>query len=340
MTQRSKEGLNAMLLLIQGFQAARLIKLVADLGLADRIDPGAVVLIADLAAQLNVDATRLLRLCRALAAFGVFTVHDTKCIGHSDASLFLRTDSKPSLHYMARFWAMPSNWATWGAVENGLRRGQTAAEMALGISRMEYFNAHPDEAKIFNAAMAHRPEDSHSDVAAGYDFSDATLVVDVGGGNGALLERILSRYDGPKGLTFDRDEVVQSASEGMVGLLGRHRFQGGNFLAGVPAGGDVYLLSDVLGSLSDENCLTLLRNCRAAMVANGRILVIERILSDDPSAGNPIDYLIDLHFMLIYPEASLRSVSEHQRLLSAARLRPTRVLPTASSVSIIEARAT
>jgi hypothetical protein len=65
----------------------------------------------------------------------------------------------------------------------------------------------------------------------------------------------------------------------------------------------------------------------------GRLLVIERIPDDDPAKGDPIDFLIDLHFML-NSGASLRSVSEHQKLLLAAGFRPKRVLPTALSARV------
>ena len=340
--QSQDEYFDELVLLIQGFQVTRILKAAADLGLADLIQPGESVAVEHLAAHCEIDPKRLLRLCRALAAFGVFTLDASAHVGHSKKSLLLRTDSKPSLHYMARFYAMPSNWATWAAFDHGLRLGRTASEIALGASRMEYFNTHADEAEIFNAAMAHRPEDSHSEIAAVYDFSDASFIVDVGGGNGTLLRNILSRYSRPKGVTFDRDEVVARAREdaSWATLGDRHRFEGGNFFERVPAGGDIYLLSDIVGNCSDESYQVVLRNCRAAMRNGGRVLVIERILDANPAKGNQRDYLIDLHFMLNYPEASLRSLSEHEMLLSAAGFRSTRVIPTASSFSLIEAERT
>jgi hypothetical protein len=337
--QTGKQDVHELLLLIQGFQITRILKAAADLGLADRIEPGANLAVADLAALSHVEPERLRRLCRALAAMGVFTIDETGQIGHSKKSLLLRTDSKPSLHYMARFWGTQCNWATWGAFEHGLQDGQTAAQIALGLSRMEYFKAHPDEADIYNAAMAHKPEDSHSDVVTAYDFSGSSLIIDVGGGTGTLLRNILSHYRDPQGVTFDRHEVIRPAREcGRLAALGtRHRFEEGDFFEQVPKGGDVYLLNDVTGNCSDEQYLVLLQNIRAATQSGGRLLVIERVPDDHPADGDPIDYLIDLHFMLSNPDASLRSVSEHRSLLAPAGFRPTRVIPTASSVSIIEA---
>jgi len=335
------DDLRELSLLIQGYQIARLIKSAADLELADKIEPGAIVAVKDLGASLQIEPARLLRLLRALAAFGVFTIEGSSWVGHSKKSLLLRTDTKKSLHHMARFWAMPSNWSTWAALDHGLRSGPTASEIVLGASRMEYFNAHPDEAAIFNSAMAHRPEDSHADVAEIYDFSGASLIVDVGGGNGALLQNILSHYRSAKGVTFDREEVVRAADH--LGRLsefgGRHRFQGGNFLEHMTAGGDVYILSDVLSSFPDEACVKILQICRAAMEKGRWVLVVERLLDPDPTKGNPSDFLIDIHFMLNYRDAHLRTPSEYQQLLSAAGFGPMRLIRTTSSVAILESSA-
>ena len=132
MVQSQDEYFDELVLLIQGFQVTRILKAAADLGLADLIQPGESVAVEHLAVSCEIDPKRLLRLCRALAAFGVFTLDASAHVGHSKKSLLLRTDSKRSLHYMARFYAMPSNWATWAAFDHGLRLGRTASEIALG----------------------------------------------------------------------------------------------------------------------------------------------------------------------------------------------------------------
>lgn len=341
MMQRQNRDLDELLLLVQGFQVARLVKSAADLKLADDIAPATRVPVADLAAARQVDAGRLLRAIRALASFGVFTVDEFARVGHSSKSLLLRTDSANSLHHMARFWAMPSNWSTWAVFDCGLSAGPTASEIALGASRMDYFNAHTDEAAIFNSAMAHRPEDSHTDVAEIYDFAGASLIVDVGGGNGALLRNILSRCTVPRGITFDREEVVGPAREfwNLKDFGERHQFASGDFLQRVPENGDIYIFSDVLSNLSDETCVQVLRVCRSAMRKGRRVLIVERLLDPDPTKGYPIDFLIDIHFMLNYRDARLRSALEYQTLLSAAAFGPMRVIPTRSSVAIIESAA-
>jgi hypothetical protein len=333
--------LDAVQMLIHGFQASRLLRAAADLGLADRVDAQRGAEISAIAADLGVDAGRLKRFFRALSAFGIYAVDEPDRVRHTARSALFRTDDARSVHHMARFWPVGGNWTTWSAFDRGLQAGQTASEIALGTSRFEYLKAHPEEGEIFDLAMGHKPDHPHAAVAEAYDFSDAELIVDVGGGIGMLLRHILSRFDGPDGITFDQHQVVERARDlpENAALGTRHRFEGGSFLEAVPAGGDIYMLADILGCFSDDVSATVLKNIRAAVPDGGRLLVIDRVPAADPPAGNPIDFLTDMHFMLVFPDGRLRSAEELRALLAAAGFGAMRVLPTASAVSIIEVTA-
>lgn len=101
--------------LIRGFQISQLIWIAAELDLASRIEPDSKMSIAQLAQDCGVIPGQLLRLCRALAAFGVFEVTDGHLLNHSRLSLLLRSDAEPSLLLPARFWSGPGIWAAWGS---------------------------------------------------------------------------------------------------------------------------------------------------------------------------------------------------------------------------------
>ena len=68
------------------------------------------------------------------------------------------------------------------------------------MSRFDYLRQHPDEARIFDAMMANYPDNRHAAIAEGYDFSGAGLIADIGGGNGATLRHILTRFPTVRGL--------------------------------------------------------------------------------------------------------------------------------------------
>jgi hypothetical protein len=334
MTRPDQDRLDLNLLL-RGFQVARILRVAADLGIADRISTDGGVAVTDLATTCKVDSRPLLRILRALAAFGIFRVSPDGVVSHSPRSKLFRTDTPNNLHHAARFWTTPGSWAAWGVVDAALS-GRNPHQEAWKMSRFDYLRLHPEEARAFDTYMAHFPDNRHAAVTAAYDFSAAQLIVDIAGGNGETLRHILSRFRGPRGLVFDRPDVVH-AIEAHDLLHGRITAEGGNFLDTVPSGGDYYLIMRVLHNWGDEDCLRILRNCRAAMRQDARLLIAEHILDPDPTHGDALDYLLDIQMMAMFGEARERTESEYRELLSASGLIARRVLPTQSPVSIIEA---
>jgi hypothetical protein len=324
----------ALELLIRGFQVSRMIRAVADLGVADQIPIDASRNIDSLAKACSVLAPPLLRVLRALSAFGIFRVAPDGSVAHSARSMLLRKDAPDSLYYSARFWTTASSWNAWGALDTAFS-GEVPHETVWHTKRFEYLREHPDEARRFDDFMAHYPDNRHAAVAAAYDFSGASTIVDVGGGNGETLRHILSRFSRPRGLVLDREDVVAAIGPDMC-QDGRITTEGGNYFEHVPAGADLYLLIRVLHDWEDEDCVQILRTCRAAMLPNARLLIVEQILERDPSRGEPVGYLVDTHMMVMFGHGRERTVAEVDELLAASGFVPVRLIHTESPVSIIE----
>ena len=335
MTEDRNDGDQVALdLLIRGFQVSRMLRLVADLGIADKIPKEGNCNVRDLAIACAVLATPLLRVLRALAAFGIFRIGADGSVAHSPRSVLLRTDEPNSFHYGAKFWTAPGSWKAWGALDAALV-GDIPHQIAWNTSRFQYLREHPEEARNFDAFMANFPDHRHQAVAASYDFSGAALITDIGGGNGEALRRILSRFPGPRGLVFDRDDVIaaippDARSGGRIDVLG------GSFFDHVPEGADIYLLVRVLHDWSDDDCIRILRNCRTAMTGSARLLIVEQILEPDPTLGRPAGYLIDTQMMVMFGTARERTESEFGELLQTSGLALARVIATTSPVSVVE----
>ena len=335
MTEDRNDGDQVALdLLIRGFQVSRMLRLVADLGIADKIPKDGNCNVRDLAIACAVLATPLLRVLRALAAFGIFRIGADGSVAHSPRSVLLRTDEPNSFHYGAKFWTAPGSWKAWGALDAALV-GDIPHQIAWNTSRFQYLREHPEEARNFDAFMANFPDHRHQAVAASYDFSGAALITDIGGGNGEALRRILSRFPGPRGLVFDRDDVIaaippDARSGGRIDVLG------GSFFDHVPEGADIYLLVRVLHDWSDDDCIRILRNCRTAMTGSARLLIVEQILEPDPTLGRPAGYLIDTQMMAMFGTARERTESEFGELLQTSGLALARVIATTSPVSVVE----
>lgn len=330
-----QSDVEALDLLIRGFQVSRILRLVADLAVADKLSEDGARGVDDLASECGVQSAPLLRVLRALAAFDVFRVTVDGQVSHSPRSRLLRSDAPTSLRTAARFWAAPGSWRAWGELDAALTGG-IPHQAAWQTSRFDYLMQHPDEARLFDAFMAGMRDDRHEAIAAAYDFSGVGLIVDVGGGNGETLRHILPRFPRARGLVLDRDDVV-AAIPAAARVDGRIEVQGGDFLQRVPAGADVYLLVRVLHDWPDEDCVHILKNCRAAIPAKARLLIVEQLLEPDPQRGRPTAYLLDIQMMAMFGSARERSREEFERLLSASGFVATRVIPTESTVSIIEA---
>ncbi len=311
-----------------------MLRLVADVGVADRVAPDAPVSIEILANQCGVQTQPLLRVLRALASFGVFTVTADGEIGHSARSRLLRTDIPNSMHHSARFWTAPGSWNAWGVLDAALTGG-VPHEAAWGMGRFEYLRSHPVEARGFDAMMANFPDNRHAAIAAGYDFSKAALIADIGGGNGAALRHVLDRFDGPRGLLFDRDDVVAAIKQSDL-QDGRIVVRGGSFFDGVPSGASIYMLIRVLHDWPDEDCVRILGACRAAMAPTAVLLICEQILEPDPAQGRPTGYLVDTQMMAMFGSARERTLAEFAKLMDQTSFVLRSTTQTQSPVWIIE----
>ena len=118
------------------------------------------------------------------------------------------------------------------------------------------------------------------------------------------------------------------------GLEDRIAIESGSFFESVPAGGDAYILSHIIHDWSEEQCQTILGNCRRAMKPASKLLIVESVLppDDTPHFGKVLDMV-----MLAMPGGEERTESEYAALLASAGFRLTRVVPTASAVGVVEA---
>ena len=311
----------ALLRLINGYQVSQAIHVAAALGIADQLADGSRA-VGDLAFATATHADALQRLLRALAA--VELLHE-----ESDGTFGL-TPLGEALRGPAGSWAAfigrSPHWTAWGQLLHSVRTGENAFRTLHGVDVWEYRAQHPEEAASFDAAMTGLSRRVNAAVAAAHDFGRYRLIIDVGGGHGALLAGILARHPGVRGVLFDQPAVVAGANHDGFEVAG------GSFFESVPTGGDAYLLKSVLHDWEDQPAIEILRTCRRAARAGTALIVIERTLAD------PAAKLADLN-MLVGPGGRERAAEEYAALLAAARYELVSEMPTAAGVSVFEARA-
>ncbi len=318
---------------------AQAITAAADLGIADALANGPLSP-EDLARAVGADGDALRRLMRALISRGVFRHRRDGRYDLTALAQPLRRDADVSLAAWARWAGSPQLRERWSYLTEGIRAGRcTAAEMS-GQNMFDYLAGEPELQDIFNEAMTGVSELSIAPLMAAYDFGRfGPTIVDVGGGHGRLLSAILAATPHARGVLFDQPKVVAGAGEhlGAYQVDGRAEIAEGSFFDDViPAGGDLYVLKNVIHDWLDDDAERILRNVRAACETGKHVVLVELVIPVH-NRDNPGKWL-DLD-MFVSAAARERTADEYARLLERAGFRLTRIVETASPFSLIEARA-
>jgi hypothetical protein len=322
--------------MVNGYQVSHALSAAAALGLSDLLAEGPRSA-ADLASATGCDQPTLLRLLRALTTVGVYAQGEDGRFATTDLGDQLRADAPGSLAGWAAFVGRGYYQQAWAGLTDSVRTGENAFLRVHGQPVWEYRAEHPEEQRTFDRAMTAMSGAVADAVTASYDFGGCGTVVDVGGGSGRLLAAVLDRYPGIRGVVFDQPAVAAGARELLAerGLADRCDVVGGDFFAGVPEGGDAYLLKSIVHDWPDDDAVRLLRSCRSAMRDDAVLLLVERLLGEGPDPRGTA--FSDLN-MLVAPGGRERDRSEYAGLLDAAGLEFARVVPTGTDVFVLEAR--
>jgi hypothetical protein len=331
-----KRAHDAMIERIAAYWQSQLVYVAAKLGIADVLISGPLT-VEEIATRVGAHAPSLKRVLRALASLGIFAADPHGRFHLNRLSQTLRSDHPESLRDFALMLVDDYSWSAWSALEHTVRTGDSAFERIHGASVFPWLREHPDKEKMFSASMASLSTVENAAVARSYAFGKLDRIVDIGGAHGHLLATILRSYIRLRGVLFDQPQVIGEALQaGLVtspDVSTRCEVSSGDFFESVPAGADAYVMKYVIHDWDDERCVRLLRNCRAAMSANGRVLVVEHVVAP----GNRFDWgkLLDINMMVMLGSKE-RTKEEFRQLFSRAGLRLKRVIRTGTSLSILE----
>lgn len=323
-----------MMQMITGFWTACCVYAAAKLDIADHLHNGPKT--ADqLAEQTRCDSASLYRVLRALSSTGIFKENNQNQFELTPLGETLQSNTPGSMKAMA-IAQLGDHFNAWGNLVYSIKTGNTSFDNIEGMSVWKYYETHPDEGTNFMNAMTGVTNAVIMNVLPFYDFSNFKTIVDVGGGNGALLMAVLNKAPQARGIVFDEEYVVAETKKHLTakGFENICRVEAGSFFDKVPSGVDAYLMKMVLHDWNDEQCLQILSNCSKAMNADSKLLVIEAVIpkGNDPHPGK----FMDIN-MLAMTGGRERTEEEFSELFSKAGLRLSRIISTQSPMfSIIE----
>jgi hypothetical protein len=288
--------------------------------LAAVVDAGVPEALADgprPVSELRGDRDTLHRLLRALASDGIFREAEPGVFEHTDLSRQLLAPG------WSEFAHLFGGVFFEAATDLDAFTSEPPFRGRFGAGFWEWLAGHPAERAAFDAAMAGERSRPAERLAA-LDWREGEVVVDVGGGNGALLVELIRRRPELRGIVLDLPETVRDEAE----LGDRIEFVPGSFFDSVPEG-DAYVLSGILHDWPDDDAARILRTIRAAAPPHARLLINESVIKpgDDADGAKWLDLL-----MLVLAGGRERDEQQWRKLLDGAGWEP------ASFGPVIEAR--
>ena len=308
---------------IYGNWSTMVVFVYAELGIADHVWEGTVT--ADtLAAATGTDAQALTRVLDCARVLGLHLTNSAGELTLAPTGELLRSNVPGSLRDVARLNGADFRYQPWGRLLEYVHTG-SGRDLSPTWEKgtIPYLNYKPEALKMFEAAMSQLATHTDEDqiIAGHIDWGRFSSIVDIGSGNGTLLEAILDQHPDTHGTLFDVPQVITDISpqRSHNPLPSRLRSIAGNFFEAVPDGFDAYLMKNILHNHPRRQCLQLLRNVADAMTQRETRLFLIEFSRVDQNGANTLGCFTDLNLNLLVG-GSVRSIEDYQTLLQDAGL--------------------
>jgi hypothetical protein len=273
------------------------------------------------ASELDVDASLLYRLMRALGSLELLHEDHTRTFSLTPMGEWLRRDHPHTLRGMTLLEEGLEHYAAWKHLPALIKEGrQDAFVWEFGQHNFDYAVQHPSYGAVFNEAMSSYSSMDNTLVLEAlepYDFSGISHLCDVGGGHGSTLCSLLVKYPHLQGTVLERPSVIENTAllwADKMGVGERCTYVPGDMFREVPPA-DAYMVKRVIHDWNDAECLQMLSTMHRAAPQHGRVLIMEQVV---PVPDTPhFSKLFDIH-MLIMLTGRERTIEEYTELLEGA----------------------
>lgn len=210
-----------------------------------------------------------------------------------------------------------------------------AFQIAHGKDLWAYTRENQHSKAVFNTGM-----ESFTNVTMklfvgcyqGFEAGEKLRVVDVGGGNGVAIAQIVEAHPHIHGINFDLPQVIESA-QSIPGV----EHVAGDMFQSIPSA-DVVFIKHVLHNWDDDRCVKILENCRKALPDNGRLIVVEAVLSDQPCLTQEVKMIFDLIMISYTGGGRERNEQQWRSLLQKSGFTTLKIatLPGITALNILE----
>ena len=298
--------------------------------------------IEELANQTNTDPERLYFILRALAHLEILEEKPGRVFAATEVSSVLATQDEPSMGHLLMHLLEPAQWDAWKILPEALEKGVVPFELVNGKGVYEYCRDNDWSKDTFIKAMSFLTDFQVNGLLDAYDFSRFHTVMDVGGGQGGLISRIVERYK-CRGILFEVPHIAQTA-RGYISSLGLDAdaitIITGDVFAEIPQGAEAIVMKHFLSAWNDEEAMKIIHNCCRALPTNGRIILLQSFVPDldEPKVApdGMMPGLFAVQINVATPGGGWRTKKQFQDLFARCGCKLERVIETNNSLSALE----
>jgi O-methyltransferase domain/Dimerisation domain len=319
--------------LINGYQISQVIHVAASFGIPDLLKDGPRPS-AEIAEATGAHARSMHRLLCALASAGVVEEQPDSRFSLTDIGECLRSDSPHSRVAWARQIGRSYAWQAWGELRHSVTTGEPAFEHLHGVRLWEWRAERPEETRIAGAAQSEvSVVFSNPSRMPSISRSSRASSMSAAGRGSFWAASWPGTQEARESCTIcRRSSLARRRSCGhMVSLTGARRSVEICSVQSPPAAMPT-VLSRVLLDHEDAKVSTILRACRSAMGASGRLIVIERITEPN----RPQLMLVDIT-MLVMTGGRERTLAEFTTLFAEAGFELEQTVVTRSPFTMLVA---
>ncbi len=311
---------------LSGLFAVKYLLVASEMGLFEALAPGPASL-ADLSARLSVPARTLRIVADALVATGMLLSAEGGYENTPATAAFLAGAPGPDLRPVLRLWDRVA-YEQWASLSESIRHDRRT----LG-----YADFTPEQQAIFSEGVGALTLGSARALGQVYDFGRHRSMLDLGGGTGEFLlsarrqnpALALALFELPKTAAAIRDALAKSPGGADITIV-----EGDFFVDPIPAGHDVFLVSNVAHLHLPESNITLLRHIRAAAAPGARVLLVD--FWTNRARTEPVfAALLAGEFQIVSGEGDVYAVEAVFEWLKEAGFQPVGHQPLSGAASLI-----
>jgi hypothetical protein len=328
--------------MVLAFIKSQCIYIATRLGIFNLLQDEGEQSLETIAEKTNTKPERLYFILRALAHLDVLEQKPGRVFASTELSDLLVTNKGPSMGHFAMHITEPAQWDAWKVLEDALHTGEVPFERANGKGVYDFCQDNEWSGDVFINAMSYLTIHAVDALIDVYDFSRFNTVMDVGGGQGGLIARIVKQF-GCKGILFDVPYVAETAPAYLEKQgIDKDAVQiiTGDVFVEVPKGADAIVMKYFISAWNDEDAMKILHNCKQALPPHGKIILLQAFVPDldepkvAPDGIMPGIFAVQINVAV--PGGGWRTRREFQELFEKSGFVLEKVVDTETNLSAME----